>query len=91
MKRGFSSNLLWWSMAPLLLVCMYFTAYVATTEVYHGQLGSTRYRIRLFRFPVHMRLFSPMLAVERRVRPANPEFSGQVHSGADLPPGEGDK
>ena len=88
MRRGFSSNLLWWSMA---LACMYFTAYVATTEVYHGQLGGTRYRIRLFRSPAQMRLFIPLLAAEQRLRPANPEFSGQVHTGLDLPPGEDDK
>jgi hypothetical protein len=67
---------------------MYFTAYAATTEVHHGRVGNTRYRIRLFRCPAHMRLFIPLLAAEQRLRPANPEFSGQVHSGADLPPAE---
>src|SRR5207249_7348207 len=48
-------------------------------------LAGTRYRIRLFRSEWHQRIFTPLLAVEQQLRPADPEFSGQVRSGASLP------
>jgi hypothetical protein len=38
-----------------------------------------------------MRIFSPLLTVEQWLRPAEPEFSGQVRSGASLPPPDDDE
>ena len=78
-------TLIWW-LSPLGIFAVYLAAYLASTEVFPGRLGDTRYRIRLFRSVWHYRVFQPLLAVEGRLRPANPQFSGQVHSGASLPP-----
>jgi hypothetical protein len=71
---------------------VYLAAYLISTEVFHGHLGDTRYRIRLFQSVWHRRIFIPLLTIEQWVRPANPEFYGQVRSGASLPPcDEGEK
>ena len=75
----------------IVLLGIYVGAYFLTTEVFHGRLGDTHYRIRLFQSAWHKRIFSPLLTVEQRLRPAEPEFSGQVHSGASLPPGDDDE
>jgi hypothetical protein len=72
----------------LALFGVYFGVYLATTEVFHGRLGDTRYRIRLFRSTWHQRIFTPILMTEQSLRPGEPEFSGQVRSGASLPPAE---
>jgi hypothetical protein len=82
---------IWWGLLLFGLLCIYVFAYLLTTEVYHGRLGDTRYRIRLFQSVWHERIFSPLLATEQRLRPAMPEFSGQVHSGADLPPADNER
>ena len=74
-----------------VLLGIYIVVYFLTTEVYHGRLDGTRYRIRLFQSEWHERIFSPVLSVEKQLRPAQPEFSGQVHSGADLPPADDEK
>jgi hypothetical protein len=79
-------RILLWSLVPLVLLGVYVATYFLSTEVVHGRLGNTRYRIRLFRSVWHQRVFGPLLAVEGKLRPANPEFSGQVHNGASLPP-----
>ena len=77
-------------LSPLALLFVYFAAYFLSTEVFHGRLGSTTYRIRLFRCEWHQRIFAPLLVIEEKVRPAEPQFSGQVHSGVSLPPPEED-
>jgi hypothetical protein len=83
--KSYPKTLLW-SLAPLVLLGVYVATYFLSTEVFHGAFGSTRYRIRLFQSVWHQRVFSPLLAAEEKLRPANPEFSGQVHNGASLPP-----
>jgi hypothetical protein len=88
MRRRFSFDAVVWSLSPLALLGVYFAAYLLTTDIYRGHLGDMRYRIRLFRSTLHQRIFSPVLLVEQRLRPADPQFSGQVHSGCSLPPAE---
>jgi hypothetical protein len=78
--------MLLWSLSPLALLGVYLAAYLLSTEVFHGRLGGTHYRIRLFRSVWHQRIFIPLLATEQRLRPADPEFYGHVRSGASLPP-----
>src|SRR2546428_9401313 len=78
-------DILLWSLLPLALLTIYLAAYLVSTEVFHGRLGGTRYRIRLFCSESHQRIFRPLLTVEQQLRPADPEFSGQVRSGASLP------
>jgi hypothetical protein len=80
------SEILLWSLSPFALLGLYLAAYLLSTEIFPSQLGGTRYRIRLFRSVWHQRIFAPLLATEQRLRPADPEFSGQVRSGASLPP-----
>ncbi len=80
-------RLLWW-LSPLARLGIYLWAYLVSTEVYHGRLGSTRCRIRLFYSEAHVRVFTPLLAVEQRLRLGDPQFSGQVHNGCSLPPAE---
>ena len=63
-------------------------AYLLSTEVWRGQMGESRYRIRLFRSTWPLRAFEPLAAAEQRLRPATPEFYGQVRYGASLPPAE---
>src|SRR5436309_484399 len=70
-----------WSLAPLALLGVYFAAYLLSSEVFHGRLGSTPYRIRLFHSVWHQRLFGLLLRGEQQLRPAEPEFSGQVRGG----------
>jgi hypothetical protein len=70
----------------VILLGIYIGTYFYTTMVYHGRFGDTHYRIRLFHSVWHMRIFSPRLAVEQRLRPAEPEFSGQVYSWGSVPP-----
>jgi hypothetical protein len=84
-KRS-SLDILIWSLSPLAALGVYIAAYLGSTVVFAGRLGETHYRIRLFRSELHYRAFRPLLAVEARLRPANSEFSGQVHTGASLPP-----
>ena len=79
-------KILIWSVWPFVLLGVYIAGYVLSTEVFPGRFGSTRYSIRLFRSVSHERLFSPLLIAEQHLRPQDPEFSGQVHSGASLPP-----
>jgi len=86
MTRKSRSKILLWSLSPLALLGIYLAAYLLSTEVFPGQFGGTRYRIRLFQCVWHQRVFSPLLAAEQQLRPAEPEFSGQVRSGASLPP-----
>jgi len=78
-------------LSPFVLLSIYVSAYLLSTEVVRGSLGTTRYEIRLFRSVCHYRLFIPLLDLEQRLRPTNPEFSGQVRSGASLPPPIGDE
>ena len=80
------SDIFPWSLSPLALLGVYLAAYLLSTEVFPGQLGGTRYRIRLFRSVWHQHIFAPLLAAEQQLRPADPQFSGQVRSGASLPP-----
>lgn len=75
-----------WIESPFVLLGVYVAAYLLSTEVFSGRLASTRYRIRLFQSALHERLFSPLLTAEQQLRPQDPEFSGQVRSGASLPP-----
>ncbi len=77
-----------WAILPAILLAAYVVAYPLTTEVFRGELGGTRHRIRLFRSEWHQRIFKPLLGLERRLRPATPEFSSQVRNGASLPPAE---
>ena len=70
------------------LAGLYVVAYLLSTEVWRGQMGETRYCIRLFRSTWHLRIFEPLVAAEQRLRPASPEFYGQVRNGASLPPME---
>jgi hypothetical protein len=90
MARKRHSQFFQLSLSLVALLGIYVAAYVFTTEVFHGRLGDTHYRIRLFQSVWHKRIFSPLLIVEQRLRPAEPEFSGQVHSGASLPPPDDD-
>src|SRR5206468_4332146 len=69
-------DILPWSLLPLALLTIYLAAYLVSTEVFHGRLGGTRYRIRLFCSESHQRIFRPLLMVEQQLRPADPEFSG---------------
>ena len=86
-KRNTLDRLIW-GLSPLAAFGMYLAAYLLSTDVFAGRMGDTRYRIRLFGSTAHYRVFKPLLAIEARLRPANPQFSGQVHSGASLPPPE---
>jgi hypothetical protein len=84
------------ALSLIVLLGIYVGAYFSTTEVFHGRLNDgplddTHYRIRLFHSVWHMRIFSPLLTVEQLLRPAKPEFSGQVRSGASLPPPDDDE
>ena len=74
-----------WITALAIMLSVYVGAYLLSTEIFRGQLGGTRYRIRLFQSVWHQRVFSPLLSAEQRLRPVTPEFSGQVRSGASLP------
>ncbi len=71
-----------------LILCSYGLAYLLSTEVFHGRMDATRYRIRLFQADWHIHVFRPMIAVEKWLRPQNPEFSVQVHNHASLPPAD---
>jgi hypothetical protein len=86
MARKRHSKLLLLSLSLFVSLNLYIVAYLLTTEVFHGRLGDTHYRIRLFQSVWHKRIFSPLLVVEKLLRPAEPEFSGQVRSGASVPP-----
>jgi hypothetical protein len=79
------------ALSLIVLLSSYVGGYFFTTEVFRGRLGDTHYRIRLFHSVWHKRIFSPLLTVEQQLRPAEPEFSGQVHSGASLPPPDDDE
>ena len=48
------------------LAGLYVAAYLLSTEVWRGQMGETRYRIRLFRSTWHLRIFEPLVAAEQR-------------------------
>jgi hypothetical protein len=84
-KKNRLDTLIWW-LSPLAIFGVYLAAYLTSTEVFPGRLGDTRYRIRLFGSVWHYRVFQPLIAVEGRLRPADPQFSGQVRGGASLPP-----
>jgi hypothetical protein len=74
---------------PMILIfSAYGLAYLLSTEVFHGRMDATRYRIRLFRTEWHLQVFRPMIAVEKWLRPQEPEFSAQIHDHASLPPAE---
>ena len=79
----------WW-LLPVPLLGLYVAAYLLSTEVFRGQFGGDRLRIRLFQSVWHERIFRPLLIVERRLRPDDPQFHGQVRFGASLPPIEPD-
>src|SRR5262245_31300665 len=91
MQRQRCSEILLWSLSPLGLLGIYLAVYLLSTEVFHGRLGSTRYRLRLFRSEWHQRMFVPLLATERQLRPPDPEFYGHVRNGASLPPHDEDE
>jgi hypothetical protein len=91
MPRLFRPSILLLLVPLTLSPGLYASSYFLTTELFHGRLGDTRYRIRLFQTAWQMRLFSPLLTVEGWTRAAEPEFSGQVFDGASLPPPDDDK
>jgi hypothetical protein len=72
----------------ILILCPYGLAYLLSTEVFYGKMDTTRYRIRLFQTEWHLRVFRPMIAAEKWVRPREPEFSAQISNHASLPPAE---
>jgi len=84
--RAIANEILRWVLTPAFVVGLYIAAYLLTTEVFYGRLGSTRYRIRLFQSAGHQCVFFPLLSAEQRLLPRTLEFSGQVRSGASLPP-----
>jgi hypothetical protein len=88
MKFRRESRFLTWTLTLMTVPAVYVAAYNLSTEVFHGRLGDTRYRIRLFRSVWHQRIFAPLLSNEAALRRTEPEFSGQVHSGASLPPAD---
>jgi hypothetical protein len=91
MTRKRSSKLVLVSLSLFVFLAIYVSSYLLSTEVFHGRLGDTHYRIRLFQSVWHKRIFSPLLIVEQWLRPAEPEFSGQVRSGASVPPPDDDE
>lgn len=77
-----------WAAVPAMLLIAYGIAYLLSTELHRGSLGGDRLRIRLFHSASHQWLFFPMLRIEQWLWPSSVEFSGQVRSGASLPPPE---
>ncbi len=51
----------------LALFAVYLAAYLLSTEIIHGRLGCTRYRIRLFHSVWHQNVFEPLFVFEQRV------------------------
>lgn len=49
----------------ILILSPYGLAYLLSTEVFHGRMDATRYRIRLFQTGWHLQVFRPMIAVEK--------------------------
>ena len=88
MTRSIRTSQHRWAILPAILLAVYVVAYLLTTEVFRGELGGTRHRIRLFHSEWHQRFFKPLLGLEQRLRPATTEFSCQLLYGASLPPPE---
>lgn len=86
-RKNRSTSQLWVSV-PAILLFAYGVAYLISTEVHRGRSGGVLLRIRLFHSAGHQWLFSPMLRIEQWLQPSSVEFSGQVRSGASLPPPE---
>jgi hypothetical protein len=69
---------------------IYLVAYMSSTEAFNGRMGSSAYRIRLFRSVCHQQVFAPLLAIEEQIYEDDYEFSSQIRDGASLPPYEAD-
>lgn len=86
MSPKWRAEIWFWWLLPVPLLGLYVAVYLLSTEVFRGHFGGDRRRIRLFQSVWQERVFQPLLLVERRLRPGDPEFHGQVRSGASLPP-----
>ena len=69
-------------------VLLYVSGYFLSTTVYYGKFGVDRYDIRLFNNSFHKAAFEPLLILEKSLHDSDPAFSGQVRSGASLPPAD---
>ena len=70
------------------IIGLYVAAYLLSTEIYRGQLGANRYRIRIFQNELHRQIFVPLSFLEGLVNLRDGEFSAQTKNHASLPPAE---
>ena len=70
------------------VIALYGMAYLLSTEIFHGRIDATRYRIRLFQSDLHRRFFLPLSFLESLVSPRDQEFSTELRNHASLPPPE---
>lgn len=78
----------WTAAAVVAWVAVYVSTYLLSTEIFHGRLDATRYRIRLFQSEAHRRAFLPLSSLEGLLSPCDREFSAEIVNHASLPPPE---
>ena len=54
-------------MAGFGILSLYGLAYLLSTEVFLGRVGSTRCNIRLFQSERHLRAFHPLIGLEQKI------------------------
>lgn len=84
MSRSWQS---WLTASIFFCIIVYITSYFRHSELFLGQLQTDLIKVRVFQKPWELALYRPILFLESVLHNTrHGEFSGQVRSGASLPP-----